>query len=163
MRHAKSDWTEPGKTDHQRGLNKRGIQSAPLMAEWLQTSVGIPDVILASSARRARETVDMMMTVWQSGPPVWQNDQLYLAAPETILRVVAADSMEGRSVMVVGHNPGMAHLASQLAGIDLQFPTAAIAIFEPAITAWSEMTLGTPTTLIAHMYPKGLDRFDEHG
>ncbi|MEL7089640.1 MAG: histidine phosphatase family protein, partial [Planctomycetota bacterium] len=53
MRHAKSSWDDPGLTDHDRPLNRRGRLAAPLMAAWLAEIDAAPDHALVSSAIRA--------------------------------------------------------------------------------------------------------------
>lgn len=157
MRHAKSDWAEPELTDFDRPLNARGREAAPKMARCLVTAGLLPDVILASSARRVRETVSGLMTVWDSQPPVHETRELYLATPETILRTIRSDVSEQSTVMVIAHNPGMQHLASQLAGRELHFPTAALACFDFEIDDWQQLQLSCQASLVEHVFPKGLD------
>ncbi|MBL4558811.1 MAG: histidine phosphatase family protein [Rhodobacteraceae bacterium] len=60
MRHAKSDWGDPTRADHDRPLNRRGRRAAPLIGRWLAAQGAIPDAVLTSSARRTRETWDRM-------------------------------------------------------------------------------------------------------
>ncbi len=60
MRHAKSDWSEAGLSDHDRPLNARGKRDAPEMAKWMHNHLGIPDLILASTATRVAETVELL-------------------------------------------------------------------------------------------------------
>ena len=156
MRHAKSDWGDEGCPDHDRTLNARGRRSAPQMAGWLAASNYLPDIIHASTARRGAETIAGMMTVWKPQPPVYPNPSLYLAHPEAILKLVRSDSLGKATVMLVAHNPGLQQLASHFAGDELDFPTAAIAIFDFPISDWSELTTATPARLIQHVFPKGL-------
>ncbi|MEE3099475.1 MAG: histidine phosphatase family protein, partial [Pseudomonadota bacterium] len=56
MRHAKSDWGDPGLGDHDRPLNDRGRRAAPRMGAWLAAQGAFPDAALLSSARRVQET-----------------------------------------------------------------------------------------------------------
>ena len=157
MRHAKSDWSQPSTGDHDRSLNTRGQAAAPKMARWLFSSGHLPDLILASTARRVRETVSGMMSNWDPRPPVYESESLYLATPEAILQAVRTDSLDKASVMVVAHNPGMQYLASQLASRELQFPTAAIAIFEFQIESWQQLAISSDVKLVDYVFPKGLE------
>ena len=97
------------------------------------------------------------MTVLRPQPPVYPNPSLYLAHPEAILKLVRSDSVGKATVMQVAHNPGLQQFASHYAGDELEFPTAAIAIFEFPISDWSALTTATPARLIQYVFPKGLD------
>ena len=63
MRHAKSDWGTPGEPDFDRPLAKRGQRDAPRMGEWLRAQGLVPDLVLASPARRAQETASKVCKV----------------------------------------------------------------------------------------------------
>ena len=56
LRHAKSSWKNPGQSDHERPLNKRGLAAAPRMGQLLAEQQLIPEIILCSTAERARQT-----------------------------------------------------------------------------------------------------------
>ncbi len=149
MRHAKSDWSNEALADKERPLNARGKQAAPRMAQWLSEQHWLPDLILCSAATRTQETLQRMQTVWenadepsghQHAPMVRIVDQLYLASPATILSC-AQSACSGRavaSVLVIGHNPGMELLASELSCGELSMPTAAIVVLTHPKESWPE-------------------------
>jgi phosphohistidine phosphatase len=58
MRHAKSSWKHPDLPDQDRPLNKRGEKDAPRMGKYLKEKELVPQVILASPAKRIKQTVD---------------------------------------------------------------------------------------------------------
>jgi phosphohistidine phosphatase len=58
LRHAKSSWKDPDLPDHDRPLNKRGKHDAPLMGRLLKREDLVPDVIISSTAMRARATAE---------------------------------------------------------------------------------------------------------
>ena len=60
LRHAKSDWGDPGKADFDRPLAKRGLEDAPRMGEVLARFECVPDRILASPAQRAKQTAELV-------------------------------------------------------------------------------------------------------
>jgi phosphohistidine phosphatase len=137
MRHAKSDWKQPGTSDHDRPLNARGRRVAVLMAHHLiQQSVTV-DIIVASTAERVRETVELMQDHWAEQVQVLRNSSLYLAAPQQILSEIQTLHDSWESALVVAHNPGMVSLVSHLADLDVAMPTAAVAIFEADIASWT--------------------------
>ena len=57
LRHAKSSWDHTELADHDRPLNKRGMRTAPRMGRLLIERDLVPDLILCSTAVRARTTV----------------------------------------------------------------------------------------------------------
>lgn len=131
VRHAKSDWTDSGLSDHDRSLNDRGRRAAPRMGDWLRARGHRPEAALLSTARRVAETWEGLG--FADVTPRWSKD-LYLAPPATILG--ALKGVEARCVMVVAHNPGMASLAQWIAEEPPQrseferFPTCATLVVE---------------------------------
>ena len=115
LRHAKSSWDDPSQSDHARPLNARGRAAAALMRTTLRSLGLVPDVVLVSSARRTLQTLDALAP-WDETPIIEPMDQLYLATPVEMLRIAARVSETVRSLMIVGHNPGMHDLALLLAG-----------------------------------------------
>jgi len=132
MRHAKSDWTQ-NEPDKLRPLNPRGRAAAPKMAIWLRDSKFWPDVLLCSTATRTIETWQLMNdTIGANKTQVEFMDELYLAH-ELVIYQTLCDQWSRRhdckTLMVLGHNPGMENLVSMLAGVPLEMPTAAVAVF----------------------------------
>lgn len=130
MRHAKSDWSHTGLSDRERPLNDRGNRDAPRMARWLESIHGVPDLVIASTATRVRETLAKMQSQWKKQPEIFFRDDLYLASPTSLLRALQADGADFESVMLIAHNPGLADLAQQLTGEIRHFPTAAMLSFK---------------------------------
>ncbi len=140
MRHAKSDWSEAGLSDHDRPLNARGRRDAPQMAKWIQSHLGLPELILASTATRVQETIHLLQQTWKTELPVIQSDSLYLASAQTILEHIENESIDPhgqrvKKLMVVGHNPGMELLVSSMTHHLTPFPTAAVAGFKGSLQA----------------------------
>lgn len=128
MRHAKSSWGNPDLPDRERPLNRRGQRAAETVGHWLRAQGILPEVMLVSDSRRTRETAEVLAL----DVPVEFHPELYLAEPETILSVLA--EARGETVMVLGHNPGLADLAAELCADPpahprfAQFPTAAVLV-----------------------------------
>ncbi len=137
MRHAKSSWKQPGIPDHDRPLNQRGASAATTMAHWLSDQGFDPDVILASTATRVQETLERMRrTGWGADAVILTEPRLYLAYPDTILQCLSSLDSDWATALAIGHNPGMADLASTFAGRSIEFPTAAVAVFRSPATDW---------------------------
>lgn len=130
LRHAKSSWSHPERADHDRPLNARGRRQAPLVGAWLDEHACRPDLVLCSSARRARETVEALGEAATWDVAVRLEQDLYLAEPEGILELVAWLGDTATCLLVVGHNPGLSTLASRLAGREIALRTACLARFE---------------------------------
>ncbi|MCX7373115.1 MAG: histidine phosphatase family protein [Alphaproteobacteria bacterium] len=113
LRHAKSAWDDPSLADHARPLNGRGRRAARLMSEDMARRGLQPDVVLVSSARRTLQTLEALQPL--DGPPiVTVMDELYLAPWQVMLSVLHRVPDTARSVLVIGHNPGMHELALNL-------------------------------------------------
>ncbi len=157
MRHAKSDWKQPGLSDHDRPLNARGRAAAPAIARKLLECGPNVDVILASSAVRVQETVALLQEQWSSGAELLTSPALYLASPQQIMSEVQSLHDTWHSALVVGHNPGMAALVCHLAAQDLEFPTGALAIFQFDTNTWSKVFSKGGAELMDFCKPRDLD------
>ncbi|TWU33287.1 SixA phosphatase family protein [Novipirellula artificiosorum] len=156
MRHAKSDWSSQGLSDHQRPLNRRGQRDAPDMARWLCDVELCPDHVLCSSAVRTRETLDLMTSELVNPPTIDFSDSLYCAPSEAIAEIIRDTGGEANRLLVLAHNPGMSDLVSTLSGQFMGMPTAAIAVFELQLEDWQQFHTSMITTLIHFMRPKAL-------
>ncbi|MGJ0203031.1 histidine phosphatase family protein [Leucobacter sp. gxy201] len=135
-RHAKSDWGDPGITDHDRPLNPRGLRDAPAMAERLVRSGAQVERILSSTALRARTTAAQFGEAL--GIEVEQRGSLYLASDDELFEQAAAAG--DSSVMIVAHDPGLTELAFRLSGGGIpHMPTCAVARFTWDVDSWSDV------------------------
>jgi len=150
LRHAKSSWDNPGGRDFDRPLAPRGRRTAPLIGGHLRDRQLLPDLVLCSTARRARETYDLVVPA-VGGSTIQFEQALYLATPATLLRLVQATPATVERLLVVGHNPGLQQFAGLLAGsgdgaarerLQAKFPTAALAIITFPGAGWAEIAPG---------------------
>ncbi|MGF1474359.1 MAG: histidine phosphatase family protein [Geminicoccaceae bacterium] len=148
FRHAKSSWSSPSLADVDRPLTARGQKAAPRMAAHLGEEGHQTDWIWCSSARRTRETWELMAPLWAAEPVIAFDPGLYLAQPADISSRIKETPERIASVMVIGHNPGLQELAVELSAlkpgevadeIAAHFPTAAAAIFELNMDHWAEL------------------------
>lgn len=164
MRHAKSSWKRRTLDDHDRPLNKRGREAAPLMARWLAAQGRAPDRILCSPARRARETLELMARAMPGLPEPEILPALYEAAPAALLEALQRLPGDCAGALLIGHQPGLGELLRLLAGgvrspelrrAFEKFPTAAVAVLEADIAAWGGLAPGA-ATLAAFAAPRAL-------
>lgn len=117
LRHAKSSWDEDA-DDHARPLNRRGREAARLIGESLPKVVGGFDLVLCSSAQRARETAELALAGFGPAPKIRYEEGLYLASREALMQRLREIDERREAVLVVGHNPGLHELALALAAPD---------------------------------------------
>lgn len=145
VRHAKSDWGQPGLADHDRPLNERGLRDAPAMGERLRERGSIPDAIVSSTALRARTTAGLIAdALGPTAASVELDDRLYGSSPQTILRVVEDLDDGVQRAMIVAHNPGMADLAYDLTESIGEMPTCAVLELDFDIDEWAEVEFQPP-------------------
>ena len=157
LRHAKSSWKHPGLADHDRPLTKRGNRDAPRVGLLLHRQALTPDLIVSSTAVRARCTAVQVAERSGCGRPVELDRQLYLAEPEAVVEVVRSFGGEASRVLVVGHNPGLEELVARLSGHAEVLPTAALAQIELPLAEWAELRAFTRGRLANLWRPKELD------
>ena len=105
MRHAKTEAWSEGIDDFGRALVKRGFTDALRMGQEIVARGWSPDLILVSSARRARETCAEVAKVVED-ERVRPMESLYLSGLRGIVDVVSKNEATD-TLMLVGHNPGM--------------------------------------------------------
>lgn len=132
MRHAKAVPEGSTPDDHMRALSEIGQADAIVIGKQLLNLRIHPSHALISTALRTRQT---LAGVTSHLPIANLNfiDDLYLAAPEHILHQISATENDTQTLLVVGHNPGIADLALALTQ-PLQRPTISASKFVPATT-----------------------------
>ena len=156
MRHAKSSWKHPEVADHDRPLNKRGKQDAPRMGKLLRQQKLTPQVIVSSTATRARRTADAVVDCCAFDGAVHLERRLSLADLGTILEVLRELGGPADRLLVIGHNPGLEELIARLTGRTEIFPTAAVAQIQLSIDSWEALRSSTRGRLVNLWRPKEL-------
>lgn len=143
VRHAKSSWADSELTDFDRPLNDRGNRDAPKMAKRLRKRSMEPDVLLSSSALRARTTATILADGMDiPSDRVIMVPQLYLANVPELLTVLKSQSPTHQHAMLVAHNPGLTELGNYLGeslSID-NIPTCGVLCLDFAIDKWEELS-----------------------
>ncbi len=134
LRHAKSDWDDPTRHDHDRPLNKRGEKDAPRMGSFLQNLGVIPDLIVSSTALRAKMTAEAVAVGTGYDPKkIVYRKELYLPSVDTMLGITKGLSEKSEKVMLVAHNPGITSFLATITGnyqTVPDMPTCAVAVLE---------------------------------
>ena len=158
IRHAKSDWTNPGQTDFERGLNARGTRVAPKMGRKLKELEFHPNKIYCSSAVRTKETASLL--VEQLDYPLGEvnyTKDLYEASVRTLFEFVTKLDDQFHDVAFIGHNPSMTYLAESLTQAVLDnIPTCGVVRMSFPFDEWKMVSQATGN-LIYYIYPKEFD------
>ncbi len=171
MRHAKAGWDDPQQRDYDRPLNPRGEAAAVLMGRFLRAQAIQVDLLLASPALRNAMTWERLESAWRSGITAKFEQAIYMASVDTLLMLVQSAPRNAKTLMLLGHNPGMEDLSFKLlhaedtyrgdaGGMDLLdqgFKTAAIAELTFDVAQWSDITPKS-ATLQRFITPRSLDR-----
>lgn len=150
MRHAKSDW-DGMCSDHERPLSQRGKRAAPKIGTYLSERGYIPEQAIISDSTRTRETNALVAEAWPEVVPVRLEAKLYHASAAMMFEVLK--SATAQTVLVVGHNPGIAAFAEAMVsqppehGRFFDYPTCATTVIDFDISDWSEVETGTGQVL----------------
>jgi phosphohistidine phosphatase len=165
LRHAKSAWDHAGLADHERPLNQRGERTAEAMAEHIAKKSPRPDLILCSTAKRSRQTLDPLVhRLAAPAPPILLEKGLYLASEAALLARLQDAPAAAGTVLLIGHNDGIWQLAEVLAGrgragllasLHDKFPTGALATLRAPIERWPDLLAGS-AELLAYIRPRDL-------
>jgi phosphohistidine phosphatase len=165
LRHAKSAWGDARLTDHDRPLSRRGERAALAMARHITKKLPRPDLILCSTAVRARQTLAPLVPLLKSpAPPIALEKGLYLATEDALLERLRAVPDDVGTVLMIGHNEGLWHFAVELAGdgkaaqlaaLRAKLPTGALVVLSAPIEHWQGLA-PAGTTLAAFVRPREL-------
>jgi phosphohistidine phosphatase len=147
LRHAKTERAQPGERDRDRKLTKRGRVDAPVIGSYMAAHGLVPDLALVSPATRAQETWELAAPSFANAPKTVSDERIYNATAEKLIGLVA-ETRGARTLLIVGHNPGMHDLAVQLIAsgdpearerVAEKLPTAGLVVIDLAFDDWSRL------------------------
>ena len=147
LRHAKTERAAPGESDRDRKLTARGRADAPIIGAYMLRHRLVPDIVLVSPATRAWETWAVVASSFAKEPRVVKDERIYNAGPETLADLIR-EAGEARTLLVVGHNPGLQDLAAQLiasgdrqarASVSEKLPTSGLVVIDFPFDDWSRL------------------------
>jgi phosphohistidine phosphatase len=139
MRHGKSDWDTDATDDHSRPLNARGKQSADRMGHVLRELGIMPDLVVASTATRARSTAELARLSGGWASRLVLENELYGADVAQTLEVAARYGDASARILLVGHQPTWSMVVSHLTGARVEMRTATVADIEVHTDGWTEV------------------------
>ena len=157
MRHGKSSWKDDSLEDHERPLKKRGRRDSKLIAKVLNKQNLIPDLILSSSATRAKETAEIVAENLKKKTNILFIKELYMGEPQDYLNALSEISDDVESVMIVAHNPGLEAYLQIIDGEIESVPTAGLGHLVLAVDHWKDVSFETMGDLVGFWRPKDLE------
>jgi phosphohistidine phosphatase len=127
----------------------------------------IPDLVICSNALRTTETWQLLSPELAKTPMVQLTKALYLASPKNIAAQIQVSPDDVKTLMLVGHNPGIEECAIRLARKPVskaeshklaqmreKFPTCALAVLDFDVESWSDT--GSGGVLLEFLKPRDL-------
>lgn len=146
LRHAKSSWDDPGLDDEDRPLAPRGERAADRMREHLEVEQINPELVLCSSALRARQTLARVLPALGTTLEVRIEPALYTFEAGALLDRLSRVAANVGSALLVGHNPAMQELALRVADrgdrldeLTRKYPTAGLAEIVFRSDSWLDL------------------------
>ena len=135
------------------------------MADHIARQKPRPDLILCSTAMRTRQTLAPLLTLLDApAPPIALENGLYLASEDVLLAHLRSVGDAVATVLLIGHNDGIWHLAEGLAGsgpaaalaaLQEKYPTGSLATLKAPDGPWHDLAWGS-AELVAFVRPRDL-------
>jgi phosphohistidine phosphatase len=141
LRHAKSSWDDSSMSDFDRPLNDRGLKDTPVMGKRLKEKGILPDLIISSPAVRALTTCQQIAQILGYALDKIKIDKrVYHATEHQLKSILQECGGEFRSVMMVGHNPGLTEFANRLTDNPIDnIPTCGAVVIDLEVAAWKDV------------------------
>jgi len=141
VRHAKSSWKNPGLSDTERPLNKRGKHDAPLMGKTLRSKGESPQLLISSTAKRALNTAKLLAKEFSfPKEKIEISEILYMAGIQDFYEVIVKTDESINSIMLFSHNPGITDFVNMISGSDIEnIPTSGTVRVDFDIESWGEV------------------------
>jgi len=155
LRHAKSSWEFEELSDHDRPLNKRGRNDAPLMGQELAARGVQPTLVISSSAVRALTTAALVSKELEYEPDdIVVDERIYGAGKEDLLEVVQETAADVDYLLLVGHNDAISEFANLLTPEHIaSLPTAGVVALQFNCDNWHDISKENATMLF-YDFPK---------
>jgi phosphohistidine phosphatase len=151
LRHAKTEPAEAGERDRDRKLTARGRADAKAIGAYVVRHRLLPDLVLTSPAVRAEETLTGVAAEFAKPPRVAREERIYNASPDTLIRLIR-ETRDAKTLLVVGHNPGLHDLALALIAsgdtetrerLAEKLPTSGLVVVDFAFDDWSRLQVNS--------------------
>jgi phosphohistidine phosphatase len=146
VRHAKAG-APASEGDSERRLTAKGRADAARTGAYFRASGLVFDLALVSPARRARDTLDMILRELPHKPTCELEASLYNAGVDTLRDLLARTPASVKTLLIVGHNPALGEFARFLvrggeSAVPRHFPAPCLAVIDFSCGDWSEAGAG---------------------
>ncbi len=156
LRHAKTSWDDVSVSDDLRPLSKTGKQNVYQMGKFLKNTKLIPDLIISSCAKRAKDTSILLAESIGYNKDIDISESLYETATNEYINVISEISNKINIVLLVGHNPILENLIELITNELIIMETCSLVqIFLP-ISKWIELKMNPKCQLIKQIRIKEL-------
>ena len=145
LRHAKSSWNDNTLVDQKRPLNQRGKKDAPIMGEYLKNKKLTPDLIISSTAKRAKDTSKLVAEHCGYNKDIQESELLYGTTSRDYVTAIGGISDKHHRVLLIGHNPILEEVLEIVTGEQIIMKTCSLAHISLPINSWSEVKDDTNT------------------
>ncbi len=156
IRHAKSSWDQSALPDHDRPLNARGQEAAPLIGSALAKNGFQPETLISSTAVRAITTARIIAEKIGFDPDaIVEDPDIYMASEGELIGVINRIDENINHAVLIGHNPGFENVTNALLRADSveRMPTCAVADLQLDVEHWGDAGENC-ASLLKHLYPR---------
>ena len=139
FRHGKSDWNAVYGKDHDRPLSKRGINASKKMGTFLKKKNQIPDIVISSSAERAKTTAELAIKAGNWNSNFYINEKIYGRSSDFLIELAKLIDDKHKNICFVGHEPTCSSFISLSTFHSARFKTASMAKINFVSKSWGEI------------------------
>jgi phosphohistidine phosphatase len=133
-------WKDEALLDIERPLNGRGRKASQTVGHFLGNTRITPDLVLSSSAIRARQTTDIVLETAKLNTDLCFDERIYDASGHRLLEVVRQIDKSKKTVLLVGHNPGLEEFLELLTGAVEAMPTGTLSKLTLKASDWEDVS-----------------------
>jgi phosphohistidine phosphatase len=153
LRHAQSADKQIGQTDKERALTPTGLKEAKAVGFFFKEKSLIPELIITSSALRAKSTTQILTEMlMDNSDKIVIDDELYEATLSTYLQLITKVGNHVSGVLIVGHNPVITLFADFMTNQQNNFRPAEVLVLKSEAQSWSTIRKGN-TEVAARFHP----------
>jgi phosphohistidine phosphatase len=151
LRHGKSAWDDLSLPDFDRPLAKRGRKDAPRMGRVLALYDCVPDMILSSPAKRAKQTAKYIAEACGYKKSIRWEESFYRGSSDDLIAALKSLPDTIQRPLLIGHNPTLEETVADLLSPHkngwyhewaIRIPTAGLICLKVSVTAWSTFEPG---------------------
>ena len=141
FRHGQAGWGNNifGK-DYDKPLTPIGEKEAEKMGEYLSDSNYIPDLIISSTANRAKNTMKLAYKAGNWKSIINFETKIYGGNPNFLLELINKQNNKYNSICLVGHEPNFSNFISLTRGEYKIFNTASMAKIDFKTNEWQRVS-----------------------